>query len=307
MTGAGPSETNAKPGAIIPAAAAPLRSLTAVMAVMCYLAVLAVGSMILIDRAVSHWARGLSSEATVQLREISGRDMETDLALVVALLQTTPRLSRVEALPREAGAKLLEPWIGMQGLDKLPVPRLIRVGIDEKNPPDFVALEAALRDAMPSARLDTHRRWESELKRMAGTLAFFSGLVLLLISLSAIAMVVFAARAVLDSNRAIVDVLQLAGAEDRFIAKEIDRRFLQTGFRSGLIGLCLGMVTFLLLGFFGGAEGNGVAAAARGLFYIPKDGPDRQLLWFLLVPVVATLIGLLTSRFTLMRMLKELG
>ena len=306
MTLAGQTETHRKPGAIIPAAAAPLRSLTAVMAVMCYLAVLAVGSMILIDRAVSHWARGLSSEATVQLREISGRDMEADLALVMALLQTTPGLVRVDALPREAGAKLLEPWIGNQGLDKLPVPRLIRVGIDEKNPPDFAGLDTALRETVPGARLDTHRRWESELKRMAGTLAFFSGLVLLLISLSAIAMVVFATRAVLDSNRAIVDVLQLAGAEDRFIARVIDRRFLQTGFRSGLIGLCLGLVTFLLLGFFGGAESNGVAAAARGLFYIPVDGPDLHMLWFLLVPVVATLIGLLTSRFTLMRMLKEL-
>ena len=295
----------AKPGAIIPASAAPLRSLTAVMAVMCYLAVLAVGSMILIDRAVSQWAHGLSSEATVQLREISGHDMEADLALVVALLQTTPGLSRVDVLPREAGEKLLEPWIGSKGLDKLPVPRLIRVGLDEKHPPDFAALEQTLRDAMPSARLDTHRRWESELKRMAGTLSYFSALVLLLISLSAIAMVVFATRAVLDSNRAIVDVLQLAGAEDRFIARVIDRRFLLTGLRSGIIGLSLGLLTFLLLGFFGGAEGNGVAAAARGLFYVPASGPDRQLLWFLLVPVIATLIGLLTSRFTLMRMLRE--
>lgn len=295
------------PGAIIPAAAAPLRSLTAVMAVMCYLAVLAVGSIILIDRAVSQWATGLSSEATVQLREVSTGDIDAELAKAVSLLEQTAGIVSAEVLPRKAGEKLLEPWIGSQGLDKLPVPRLIRVKLNQRSPPDFVKLEKALSQTVPTARLDTHRRWQTELKRMAGTLTLLSGLVLALIGFSAIAMVVFAARAVLDSNRAIVEVLQLAGAEDRFIAREIDRRFLKTGLLAGLIGLGLGFVTFLALGFFGGVEGNGVAAAARGLFYVPTDGPDRKLLWFLLVPIVATLIGLLASRFTLMRMLRGIA
>ena len=293
-----------KPGAIFPKAAAALRSLTAVMAVMCYLAVMAVGSMILIDRAVSHWAKGLSSEATVQLREISGRDMEADIKIALNILQNASGVSSVDVLPREVGEKLLEPWIGRQGLDKLPVPRLIRLSIDESKPPDFAALEANLQEAVPSARLDTHSRWQSELKRMAGTLTLFSSLILALIGASAIAMVVFASRAVLDSNRSIVDVLKLAGAENRFIAREIDRRFLSTGFWAGLIGLLLGVLTFSALGFFGGAENNGVAAAARGLFYMPAQGLDWQLAWFLAVPALATVIALLTSRLSLMRMLR---
>ena len=300
------SITYARPGAIMPKAAASLRSLTAVMAVMCYLAVLAVGSMILIDRAVSHWAKGLASEATLQLRDVSGRDMEADIKNVTIILQATPGLTKVDVLPREAGEKLLEPWIGKQGLDTLPVPRLIRLGIDEASPPDFVRLEDALKQAVPTVRLDTHRRWEAELKRMAGTLTLFSGLILGLIGASAVAMVVFAARAVLDSNRPIVDVLRLAGAENRFIAHEIDRRFLATGFWAGLLGLTLGLLTFLTLGFFGGAENNGVAAAARGLFYMPAQGYDWTMAWFLLVPIVATTIALFTSRLTLMRMLRRL-
>jgi cell division transport system permease protein len=292
-------------GSIIPRVAAPLRSLIAVMTVMCFLAVLAVGAMVLINRAVEQWASGLSSEATVQLPQLSTRDMEADLAAITEVLKATSGVKTVTVLERSEGEKLLVPWIGAEGLDSLPIPRLVRVLVDEKSPPDFVVLDEALRAAVPSARLDTHRRWEAELQRMASTLTLLSSLILALISLSAVAMVVFAARAVLEANRAIVDVLHIAGAEDDFIAKAINSRFIAAGAMAGVLGLAGGVVTFFLLGHWRLAENNGVAAAARSLFYLPQSEDWRSLLWFLLVPVIATVIALVTSRFTLMRMLRE--
>lgn len=293
------------PGSIIPRSAAPLRSLIAVMTVMCFLAVLAVGAMLLINRAVSQWASGLSSEATVQLPQLSTRDMDADLAALTKLLETTEGVKAVTVLDRSEGEKLLVPWIGAEGLDSLPIPRLLRVVVNDKAPPDFVKLEEALRAAVPTARLDTHRRWEAELQRMASTLTLLSSLILGLISLSAVAMVVFAARAVLEANRNIVDVLHIAGADDDFIANAINRRFIAAGAVSGVLGLAGGLLTFFLLGHWRVAENNGVAAAARGLFYLPQENDWRSLLWFVLVPVIATVIALVTSRFTLMRMLRD--
>jgi cell division transport system permease protein len=293
-----------KSQSIFPKQAAPLRSLIAVMSVMCFLAVLAVGAMLLINRAVVQWTSGLSSEATVQLPQLSTRDMEADLATLEALLQKTPGVETVTVLERSAGEKLLIPWIGAEGLDSLPIPRLLRVVISPQTPPDFGRLDQELRAAVPSARLDTHRRWEADLRRMASTLTLLSSLILCLISASAIAMVVFAARAVLESNRGIVDVLHIAGADDDFIAAAINRRFIVAGAWSGILGLAGGLLTFLLLGHWRVAENNGVAAAARGLFYVPQDNDWRGLIWFLLVPIMATVIALLTSRITLMRMLR---
>ena len=55
-------------GPIIPPEAAPLRALTVTMTVMCYLACLAIGALILIDRAVESWTSGLSREVTVQVQ-----------------------------------------------------------------------------------------------------------------------------------------------------------------------------------------------------------------------------------------------
>src|SRR4051812_45736328 len=143
---------------IIPARAAPLRTLTIAMAVMCFLACLAAGSLILINRSVATWTGDLEREVTVQVREMEGRLMADELKKAEALLRGTKGVVTVTVLDEKAALDLLAPWLGQtNGLEDLPVPRLITVGIDTDHPPDFTALEKALSDAVPGASLDTHR------------------------------------------------------------------------------------------------------------------------------------------------------
>lgn len=290
---------------IIPPKAASLRTLTATMAVMCYLACLAVGALVLIDRAVDAWASGLSQEVTVQVLERSDGDLAADLNKAIALLQEAEGVVSVEDMGEEAGKALLEPWLGSEGLDALPIPRLLRVKVDEQSPPDFEVLAAELQQVLPNASLDTHRRWEAELARMAGSLSLLSALVLALIVLSAVAMVISASRAVLEGNRPIVDVLKLVGAEDRFISRQMDWRFLATGLWGGFLGLGLALITFFALGYAGWAASPGLAAASRGLFYIPTADSWIPYVALLAVPLAATVIALVTSRMALTQMLQR--
>lgn len=299
MTG----ETRARPGPVIPNEAAPLKTLTVTMAVMCYLACLAIGALILINRAVDSWTAGLSREVTVQVRVLQKADIDTELAKAVSLLQTTPGVADVEVLAKDAGARLLEPWLGSSNLDDLPIPRLIRVTIDQSAPPDFRALDAELKRSVAGASLDTHRQWVSELTRMARALSTLSYAILMLICVSAVATVIFATRTVLDANRHVVDVLHLVGAKDGYISRQIDGRFLKTGMWGGLIGVALGFVTFLLLGMWPASGSDGFAAASRSLLFAPPQTAVWNYAALLAVPLVATLISLITSRVTLMRML----
>lgn len=292
-----------KQSPIIPPEAAPLRTLTVTMAVMCYLASLAIGALILIDRAVDSWTSGLSREVTVQLREVPGADMEAEVEKAKTILLATKGVTDVDVLDRAASLKLLEPWLGQTQLDDLPVPRLIRVAIDDRNRPDFAALEQALKTQVQGAGLDTHQRWVTELSRMASTLTQLSWLILLLICASAVAMVIFATRAVLDANARLVNVLHLVGARDSYIARQIDRRFIATGLWAGVIGVLLGLGTFFVLSVSGPQQSNGLAAAANALLFAPGGVPWQNYLFLLAVPAVATAISLITSRFTLMRML----
>lgn len=295
-----------KPGPIIPQSAAPLRTLTVSMAVMCYLACLAIGALMLIDRAVTSWTQGLSREITVQLRPLSGQDIEAELAKAEALLKSTSGILAVKVLDRDAGVKLLEPWLGTSGsLDDLPVPRLIAVTLDRNSPPDLEALAADLKAKVQGASLDTHRRWQAELTRMAGVLQTLGFAVLILICVSAVAIVVFATRTVLDANRGIVDVLHLIGARDGFIARQVEGRFLRTGLAAGVIGMLAGWVTFFLIGLTGFSNSpGGISEASRSLIFAPGDASWHSYAVFFSVPVIATLISLFTARLTLIRMLK---
>jgi cell division transport system permease protein len=290
-------------GAIIPPEAAPLRSLTVTMTVMCYLACLAIGALIVINRAVDSWTGGLLREVTVQVRQVQGADLDTQLENATTFLKATEGIVNVEVLDRDAGAKLLEPWLGNRNLDDLPIPRLIRVTVDPRNPPDYSQLEAGLQQTATGARLDTHRRWQAELTRMARALSTLSWAILFLICISAVAMVIFATRTVLHSNNEVVDVLHLIGARDGYIARQIDSRFLKTGLWAGLIGVALGVLTFFFLSLTGSPGAGGVADASRGLLFAPAGTAVRGYAALLAVPVVATLISLMTSRITLVRML----
>lgn len=298
--------TTTRPGPIIPPETSSLRTLTATMAVMCYLACLAIGALLLIDRAVNSWTQGLSSEVTVQVRELTGTDVEQRLADAKTILDKTPGVASADILERAAGVKLLRPWLGDADLDNLPVPRLIRVVVDPKAPPDFISLERELRHAVQGVGLDTHQRWATELTRMATTLSSLSWLILLLIGMSAVAIVIFASRAVLESNRAVVDVLHLVGARDGYIARQFYQRFLLTGFIAGLVGLALAAFTFLAIGWSGEPSVNAVAAASRSLLYAPDAGAWKSYLALFAVPPAATLIALVTSRITLMQILGKI-
>ncbi|WP_373504160.1 cell division protein FtsX [Aestuariivirga sp.] len=291
-----------KPGAIIPSNMASLRSLTVTMAVMSYLACLAIGALILVDRAVTTWTSGLAREMTVQIRHVRGADVVEEVEKARSILSGFAGIAQVDVLDDQAGAKLLEPWLGTRSLEGLPVPRLIRVVADTASPPDLAELEKAL-GGLKGVRLDTHRKWEAELTRMARALSLLSYAILALISLSAVAIVVFATRAVLQANRHIVDLLHLVGARDSYIARQIDGRFVRTGLLSGFIGVAMGILTFLLLGLAGSDGGGGFAAASRGLLFAPPDIAVWSYGALIAVPVAATLICLITSRITLMRRL----
>jgi cell division transport system permease protein len=274
------------------------------MAVMCYLAVLAAGGLVLINRSVEAWTGDLAREITVQVREIPGRNMEEDLAKAAAILKTAPGVVNVTVLDEKAAIDLLEPWIGgIDGLDNLPVPRLIAVEIDPDHPPDFAALDTALRNEVPGVSLDTHKRWQAELTRMARVLTTLAYAILVLIGVCAVAIVIFATRAALEANREVVEVLHLVGARDGFIARQVGGRFLKTGLTAGIIGLILGIATFFLAAT---AAPESFAAITREFLSLSGANLTQNYLALVTVPLVATLICLITSRVTLIRILKSL-
>jgi cell division transport system permease protein len=254
------------PSAIISAKAQPMRTLTLAMAVMCYLATLALGALMLIEAAVSQWVSGMASEATVQVRQLSGSDLEVETHKALDILASTPGVAGARALGADDITALLEPWLGASpALAELPLPRLISVSLDAKAPPDLAKLEKRLAVDVKGASLDTHRLWQSQFIRTGSTLRHLSLAILALIALSATALVIFATRSVLDANRGVIEILHLVGADDGFIARAVKARFLRSSFVSGLSGTVGGLLTFATLGLVGERGDTGLSTATADL------------------------------------------
>jgi cell division transport system permease protein len=292
-----------RPEPIIPPRAAPLRTLTIAMTVMCYLACLAAGALILINRSVASWTGDLAREVTVQVRETEGHALDEEVGKAVAILKSTPGVLAVSPLDEAAARKLLEPWLGDTDLGDLPVPRLVTVSVDPEAQPDFAALEKKLAEDVAGGSLDTHRHWQGELTRMAQVLTSLAYAILVLIGVCAVAMVVFASRAALEANREVVAVLHLVGARERFIARQVWRRFLKTGLAAGVLGFLLGIVTFLMAVT---VAPQSFSAIDREFLSLSTERVTTNVALLAAVPLLATIISLITSRLTLLRILRDL-
>ena len=299
-----PSRTTRPTSQIMPASGVSGRTLTIVMTIMCYLACMAMGGLIIINTSIERWTSDIAGEVTVQVRPIADVDIEGELQKAVELLEQTEGVSSVTVLSMDDAKALLEPWLGSgEVLQELPVPRLIRVAIDRDAPPNLETLGLKISQRVSGATLDSHRRWQGQLVRTAGTLRMIGYSVLFLISVTTIAIIVFATRSAMHSNRDIVEVLHLVGAQDTFISVQVQRHFLKLGLQGGLIGAFAGALTFTAVNMLAedGAAGIGrnIDAIASGTYNFSV----ASYLLLLLIPLVATLISLMTARFATMRIL----
>lgn len=306
-SGAAAPGARERPASIMPEKAVTGRTLTLAMALMCFLACIALAGVLVITRAVTLWSTDIAQEVTVQIRPADGTEMEQQIADAVAIVEATEGVSGVRVLERDHAVALLEPWLGKGAvLDQLPIPRLIAVEIDTLAPPDLEALAQALETQVAGASLDTHRQWQAQLSRTAGTLRIIGYGVLALISVTAVVIIAFATRAAIDANRTVVEVLHLVGARDRFVAGQVQWHFLKLGLRAGIAGTLAGVAGLAAIGLTGTHNvPGGLTEATRALIFGPVALTATSYTLFLLVPVVATLISLITARFTVMRILND--
>ncbi len=262
-----------------------------VIAVLCGLSCAAVLLALASDRAASGWGRQLHASATVQVRPKAGETSGEASASAAETLAGVKGVTEARALDRAAAARLLEPWLGKDGVpEDLPIPELVTVDLDPAHPADAAALDTALSKAGVDASVDDHGRWLKEVDRAAFTVRAATLGVAALMAAAAGAAIAFATRAGLAARRDLVKVLHLTGAEDRFIARLFQMRFGRLAAEAGLQGALGVLALWLGLKLLGGA--NGLTP------FLPLDWTD---LWALApVPLLAGLIGAISASRTAM-------
>lgn len=273
------------------------RYLPLLVAIMVYLAALAMAGALAMNKLAERWDTGLSGAMTVQIPAASEAD--DTLAAVIGALESTPGVLAAEPLDSDAMTALLEPWLGdAVPAGDLPLPRLLAVTIDTAQPPDVAALQARLQALAPGSLIDDHQAWLGRLLDLAQAVELMALVVVLLVVLAACIMVAFVTRMGLAAHQRSIELLHLIGAQDAYVARQFQGHALSFGLRGGLLGLLLALPTLYL---------------ARVLLQRIDSGllPELQLLpyeWslFILLPVAAAVVTMLTARVTVLRTLARL-
>ena len=279
--------------------------LDVVIAVMAFLAALALGASLIAERAALGWQAGLSNKLTVQVMVPEQGDARTELDrqtnAALAVLRATSGIAHADVLSDKDTVALVQPWIGTDKLvDELPLPRLIDADVAPGAPVNLPALAAQLKSAAPNAVLDDHSRWIGRLKSLSDTVIYAAYGILLLIAIATAATVSFATRAGLDAHHEMVALLHQMGARANFIARAFERHYFISALGAALAGTLFAALFFLAAG---GLEFAGIEAVP---FLPPLSLKAPELPWLLIVPVVVAIIALATTRLSVLAVLRKI-
>ncbi|HEX3429852.1 MAG TPA: hypothetical protein VHT03_03120 [Rhizomicrobium sp.] len=292
-----------RPGRIMPRweGAAPL---DIVIAVMAFLASLALGASLVTEVTAQSWRAGLAESITVQILPPivpqPERRLENETHAVLAILQNTTGIFHVQLLSDSEARGLVAPWLGSAAMIRdLPLPRLVDAKLEPGTAIDMAALQARLKTDAPDSVLDDHARWLERLKRLASAVILSAWGIMALIALATAAAVTFATRASLAAHRDIVSLLHLMGARGGFIARAFEWHYFSSAVVAALVGASLAGVLLVTAG----------RLARSGIEPVPFLPPltlaPSQLIWLLLVPLAAGLIALATTRLSVLAVLNR--
>lgn len=292
---------------IVPAGSVTSRSLTLVIAIMAFLASLTACGVYVVFNAANVWTNNISSEITVQVQSRGGDAGDAKVAEIVKFLSNQNGIKQVKPFSREQSLKLVEPWLGKSEILKsFAIPRLIAVEIDRDNLPEIATLKKVLEANYPGAVLDDHGHWRGEIRRLTRLVEFAGVGMLFLMAAATAGVIVAAATSAMASNKEIVAVLNLVGAEEKFIARQFERHFLKVGIKAGIAGAAAAAFVFLALPYVGEQLSSTAAAEAEIRRLMGAGSLDLGgYLVLLSVVIVISAICKMTSRYGVRRILNQ--
>lgn len=276
-----------------------------VIAVMAFLAAIALGASLLANRTAEGWQTGLAGKLTVQVLPPDNGPPEpaltTETQAVLTILNATSGIVHAAPLSQAETQKLVEPWLGKGVLvADLPLPRMIDATVMPGAKVDIPVLRAKLKAAAPDSTLDDHRHWLTRLSAVADTVIWSAYGILALIALATAATAAFATRAGLQAHHEIVALLHQMGAHWGFIARAFDRHYFVTTLLASTAGAGLAAILFVAAGSL---EYVGVEPVP---FLPPLTLHASELVWLAAVPLVAAAIAWITARLSVLAALREI-
>lgn len=271
-----------------------------VIAILIALVVIAATGGLALRNLAENARAELAGALTVQVIEPNPDLREARGQAAVEALKAMDLVESVRRVPDDELAALLEPWLGAAAQSgDVPIPVLVDVELSRRAAPaEIAAIETALAETLPDARVDAQSDWLRPVYRALAALQWLALGLIALVALATAAAVWLAARNALASAHDTVEIVHLLGGTDRQITGIFLKVVLREAAFGALLGTVLGLGAVWLLGRQFAALDSGMAAGG-GL------GPADWLV-IAAVPLAGVLLALATARLTIALALRDM-
>jgi cell division transport system permease protein len=225
------------------------RVLPWVVGALIYLATLAVLGCQSVYRTMGTWHISLSEHMTIEIPVTQRAKDETldQLQKLLLTLEKEPWFLKAEIMPEHRVQELIAAWLDDVSLTRtLELPILVDVHIVPGHQVSLEGLEEQITYVFPEAALHTHAEWYSPVLRYASFAQFFSIALALLTVMIVVGTIVFATHSSLVVHQRIINILQLIGATDTYVATQLEKRTLRMALFASCIAITISIATLLM-------------------------------------------------------------
>ncbi|MDR3180126.1 MAG: hypothetical protein LBT70_04500 [Holosporaceae bacterium] len=252
-----------------------------------YSVTIAIMSCFFTCNLTSEWSNALNGHVTIEFQSnIDGPDESltpTQIQEIIQMVESTEGIKSIKKLEDSDILKILEPWLSGTSIpDDFPFPTIFDVESDKNIPLDLLRLTEKLAKISPGVKIHDHSNWYTPILKISNGLFSFAILLSVLIFITVLTTVVFITKKTLSVHQNIVKILQLVGANDRYIAAQFNKYYFSVGCKASLMSIILGITTVF------------------GMVYIFSGKLDFTTLVCvgiaITIPVFTTLLVMITAR-----------
>jgi cell division transport system permease protein len=275
------------------------RFLPWIIGCMVYLAALALAATMGADRMADRWRSDLSGTFSIQIppnASTTPSERERLLSDIVDGVSKMPEVASVHVVSDEEKQRLLEPWLGPNGMpEDVRLPDLVVVQLRSDTPSALAAVKARIAGLTPDATIEDHARWQGDMLAFTHSIELLASIIIGLIAAAAVTTVIFVTKTGLSIHRRVIEIVHLVGAYDSYIARQFLLHAMRLGFIGGIGGAGLAGLTLIGLDrVLGQAQTSLLPTLALDL---------NQWLALAVVPIAVSIVAMITAHLTVLYVL----
>jgi cell division transport system permease protein len=275
------------------------RFLPWIIGCMVYLAALALAATMGADRLADRWRSDLSGTFSIQIppNASSTADERDQLVRdIVDAVGKMPEVGSVHPVDDAEKQKLLEPWLGADGLpEDVRLPDLVVVRLRSDAPGSLEAVKTRVAALAPEFTIEDHARWQGDMLAFTHSIELLASIIIGLIAAAAVTTVIFVTKTGLSIHRRVIEIVHLVGAYDSYIAKQFLLHAMRLGLIGGIGGTALAGLTLIGL--------DRLLGTTQTSLLPPLSLDLHQWLAMAVVPLAVSIVAMITAHLTVLYVL----